>query len=125
MSKITFDFSGSETQRPEIEIEARCIDIIYATAVLIDFLINTLQKAEKEPYKEKQKKVLAMVQMALDGICKQKIKEKKRWRTVQMNDDDFEIITDKIIKVLQILFLAILCGLGMLLLITGIVTALS
>ena len=29
-----------------------------------------------------------------------------------MNDDDFEIITDKIIKVLQILFLAILCGLG-------------
>jgi len=42
-----------------------------------------------------------------------------------MNDDDFEIITYKIIKVLQILFLAILCGLGMLLLITGIVTALS
>jgi len=42
-----------------------------------------------------------------------------------MNDDDFENITDKIIKVLQILFLAILCGLGMLLLITGIVTALS
>ena len=50
---------------------------------------------------------------------------KKRWRTVQMNDDDFEIIADKIIKVLQILFLAILCGLGMLLLITDIVTALS
>ena len=45
---------------------------------------------------------------------------KKRWRTVQMNDDDFDII-----KALQILFLAILCGLGMLLLITGIVTALS
>lgn len=42
-----------------------------------------------------------------------------------MNDDDFEIIADKIIKVLQILFLAILCGLGMLLLITDIVTALS
>ena len=42
-----------------------------------------------------------------------------------MNDDDFENITDKIIKVLRILFLAILCGLGMLLLITGIVTALS
>lgn len=42
-----------------------------------------------------------------------------------MNDDDFENIADKIIKVLQILFLAILCGLGMLLLITGIVTALS
>ena len=42
-----------------------------------------------------------------------------------MNDDDFENIADKIIKVLQILFLAILCGLGMLLLITDIVTALS
>lgn len=42
-----------------------------------------------------------------------------------MNDDYFEIITDKIIKVLQVLSLAIFCGLGMLLLITGIVTALS
>ena len=76
MRKITFDFSGSETQQSKIDIEARGVDIIYATAVLIDFLINTLQKAEKESYKEKQKKVLAMVQMALDGICKQKIKEK-------------------------------------------------
>ena len=47
------------------------------------------------------------------------------WRKLKMNDDDFENIADKIIKVLQILFLAILCGLGMLLLITGIVTALS
>lgn len=75
MSKITFDFSGSGT-RPEIEIEAKGVDIIYATTVLIDFLIDEFQKAEKEPYKEKQKKVLAMVQMALDGICKQKIKEK-------------------------------------------------
>ena len=76
MSKITFDFSGSETQRPEIKIEARGVDIIYATAVLIDFLINTLQKAEKEPYKEKQKKVLAMVQIALDDMCEQESKEK-------------------------------------------------
>lgn len=76
MSKITFDFSGSETQRPEIEIEARGVDIIYATAVLIDFLINTLQKAEKESYEEKLKKVLAMVQIALDGMCEQKSKEK-------------------------------------------------
>ena len=120
MSKITFDFSGSETQRPEIKIEARGVDIIYATAVLIDFLINTLQKAEKEPYKEKQKKVLAMVQIALDGMYEQKSKEKKRWRTVQMNDDDFDII-----KALQILFLAMFFGFGILLLITDIVTALS
>ena len=37
-----------------------------------------------------------------------------------MNDDDFDII-----KALQILFLAMFFGLGMLLLITGIVTALS
>lgn len=76
MSKITFDFSGSETQQPKIDIEARGVDIIYATAVLIDFLINTLQKAEKESYKEKQKKVLAMVQIALDDMCEQESKEK-------------------------------------------------
>lgn len=120
MRKITFDFSGSETQRPEIEIEARGVDIIYATAVLIDFLIDEFQKAEKESYDKKLKKVLAMVQTALDGICKQKSKEKKRWRTVQMNDDDFDII-----KALQILFLAMFFGFGILLLITDIVTALS
>jgi len=66
MSKITFEFSDSGTRRPEIEIETTGVDIIYATAVLIDFLINELQKAEKEAYEEKLKKVLAMVQIAFD-----------------------------------------------------------
>lgn len=76
MSKITFDFSGSETQRPEIKIEARGVDIIYATAVLIDFLIDEFQKAEKESYDKKLKKVLSMVQTALDSIQTEKQRKK-------------------------------------------------
>jgi len=74
MNKIIFEFSSSGT-RPEIEIEARGVDIIYATAVLIDFLINELQKAEKKSREERLKKVLAMVQIALDGMCEQKSKK--------------------------------------------------
>ena len=76
MNEITFDFSDSGTRRPEIEIETTGVNIIYATAVLIDFLINELQKAEKKSYEERLKKVLAMVQIALDGMCEQKSKEK-------------------------------------------------
>ena len=75
MSKITFDFSGSGTQ-PKAEIEARGVDIIYATAVLIDFLIDEFQKAEKESYDKKLKKVLSMVQTALDSIQTEKQRKK-------------------------------------------------
>ena len=78
MSKITFDFSGSGTRLTDakIEIEARGVDIIYATAVLIDFLIDEFQKAEKESYDKKLKKVLSMVQTALDSIQTEKQRKK-------------------------------------------------
>lgn len=33
MRKITFDFSGSETQRPEIKIEARIADFIFSNTL--------------------------------------------------------------------------------------------
>lgn len=78
MRKITFDFSGSRTRLTDakIEIEARGVDIIYATAVLIDFLIDEFQKAEKESYDKKLKKVLSMVQTALDSIQTEKQRKK-------------------------------------------------
>lgn len=75
MNKIIFEFSETGTQ-PKVEIEARGVDIIYATAVLIDFLIDGLQKAEKESYDKKLKKVLSMVQTALDSIQTEKQREK-------------------------------------------------
>ena len=41
-----------------------------------------------------------------------------------MKDYDFENVTEKIITVLKILLLVIFCGIGLLLLITGIAIAL-
>ena len=78
MRKITFDFSDSGTRLTDadIKIEARGVDIIYATAVLIDFLIDEFQKAEKESYDKKLKKVLSMVQTALDSIQTEKQRKK-------------------------------------------------